>query len=103
MGVADFNSDGRADLAAETVASDQVTLQVGVLLGDGHAGFHGQAFPVGIGGEVTSHVGIADLDGNGAADVAVPSDVGLRVLLRQGRAARRRGRAVPAPRLRVLR
>ena len=97
VGVADFNSDGRVDLAAETVASDQVTLQVGVLLGARPRWIPQAGVPVGIGGEVTSHVGIADLDGNGAADVAVPSGVGLRVLLENGKGELRDAVDAPFP------
>jgi hypothetical protein len=67
MAVADFNGDGKPDLAIANRKSNNVT----VLLGDGKGGFTqapGSPFPV---GTEPSSVEVADFNGDGKPDLAV--------------------------------
>jgi hypothetical protein len=82
LAVADFNLDGKPDLAVTRVASDEITIQVRVLLGNGAGGFRRAAgSPIAFNNEVVGAV--ADLNGDHKSDLAVFSD-GLDVLLGNG-------------------
>jgi hypothetical protein len=81
---ADFNADGRPDLATINGTSNDVS----VLLrqpGGGFLGETGSPFPIGAGGP--SYSALADFNGDGRPDIAVPTFVppgDLSILLRQG-------------------
>ncbi len=87
---ADFNGDGKPDVVTTDLESNAVT----ILLGDGKGGFTeatGSPFPA---GEAPWAVAIGDLNGDGKADLAIlpyqpdvrdPKDVGVTVLLGDGK------------------
>lgn len=84
----DLDGDGDLDLV---VTHDDVSL-VSVLLGDGRGGFHpAQGSPLDAGSRGW-HAAIADIDGDGRADLAIGSAGGVIVL--RGDAT---GRFAPAP------
>jgi len=74
--VADFDGDGRADLATADMA-DQVSSTVSVLLGDGAGGFAAPtSYPV---GEAAVALAAADLTGDGRPDLAVANRLNARL------------------------
>jgi uncharacterized repeat protein (TIGR01451 family) len=78
---ADFNSDGKLDIAVAFADSNTI----GVLLGDGRGGFRaGGTYPVGL---TPVAMVTADFNGDGAADIAVGcvNDTKLYVLVGNGR------------------
>ena len=92
VAVADVNGDRKPDLVATHAERSELT----VLLGDGQGGFTeatGSPFDL---GHAAWHVAIADLNGDGKADVAAAAGDGVRVMLGDGRGGFR-----PAPRLAV--
>jgi hypothetical protein len=66
IAVADFNGDGKADLAVVDNSDQNVV----VLLGDGHGGFTSAGSPSAVGNYPYAMV-VADFDGDGKADLAV--------------------------------
>lgn len=77
VAVGDFNNDGNPDL----VASDSLTSNVKVRLGDGTGGFGVEtSFPAGV---RSTHVHVADFNADGNDDIGVASDnfQGFSVLL----------------------
>jgi uncharacterized repeat protein (TIGR01451 family) len=89
LAAADFNGDGRTDLAVTNWGSDLVGSGVSVLLGDGAGGF-GPATTTPIGALDPSGPAVGDLDGDARADVVVATfddesiAAGLSVLLGDG-------------------
>ena len=80
VAVADFNRDGRPDLAVANGASDSVT----VLLGNGFGGFTpSPASPFAV-GHFPAGVAVGDLNGDGVPDLAVSTRSGVTVLLNNG-------------------
>ncbi|APR82662.1 fibronectin type III domain protein [Minicystis rosea] len=80
---ADFDGDGRIDIATTSVSSNQVS----VMLGDGAGGFGApQLISIAATGGVQSSIATADLDGDGRPDLVVtsPSSARLSVLLNVG-------------------
>jgi len=87
---ADFNGDGKPDVVTTDLGSDAVT----ILLGDGKGGLTeaaGSPFPA---GAAPWSVAIGDINGDGKLDLAIlpyepdvkePKDVGVTVLLGDGR------------------
>jgi hypothetical protein len=83
LAVADFNRDGKPDLAVTLVASDENTIQVRVLLGNGAGGFRrAGGSPIAFNNDVVGAV--ADLNGDHKSDLALFSDDGLDVRLGNG-------------------
>ncbi|ADB50810.1 FG-GAP-like repeat-containing protein [Conexibacter woesei] len=80
--VADVNRDGHADVVALQARAAGAT--VAVLLGDGHGGF-GPTSTVPVAG-YPGGFGLADLDGDGALDLALPLEtpLGPRLVVRRG-------------------
>src|SRR5438270_2982486 len=74
---ADINGDGRVDL----VTANQVGAEVSVLLGLGDGTF---VSPDAVGTALRSTPVVADLDGDGTADIAVVNRAG-NILFRRGR------------------
>jgi len=88
VAVADVNGDSTSDLVATHAERSELT----VLVGDGRGGFTettGSPFDL---GHATWHVAIADMNGDGKADVAAAAGEGVRLLLGDGRGGFR-----PAP------
>jgi hypothetical protein len=80
---ADFNGDGKIDIATTSVTSNQVS----VLLGNGAGGFGSpQLISILSTGGVQSTIGAADLNGDGRPDLVVtsPGSTRLSVLLNLG-------------------
>ncbi|MFT3771535.1 MAG: FG-GAP-like repeat-containing protein [Minicystis sp.] len=80
---ADFDGDGRIDIATTSVSTNQVS----VMLGDGAGGFGApQLISIVATGGVQSTIGAADLNGDGRPDLVVtsPSSARLSVLLNLG-------------------
>ncbi|MCP3981939.1 MAG: choice-of-anchor D domain-containing protein [bacterium] len=75
----DFDNDGNADLAVGTV-----TEGLSILLGDGRGGFESPS-EIAIHGVVADGLAVADLNGDGRADIAVSSGGELTILLGDGR------------------
>ena len=85
---ADFNTDGKADLAVSNTESKDIT----VLLGDGSGRFSAAAgSPIAVVGAPRAFA-IADLNGDGHLDLAVPIPNRVAILLGDGT-----GRFGPAP------
>ena len=82
LGVADFNRDGKPDLAVTRVASDDVGIQVRVLLGNGTGGFRRAGSPIAVVYNEAAGA-VADLNGDHKSDLAV-SSFGVTVLLGNG-------------------
>ncbi|HEV7509320.1 MAG TPA: VCBS repeat-containing protein [Thermoanaerobaculia bacterium] len=83
VAVADFNRDGKPDLAVANNGSGDVT----VLLGNGKGGFApaaGSPFPA---GKNPNDIAVGDFDGNGMLDLAFPNHDthGVTVLLGDGK------------------
>jgi len=83
VAIADFNRDGKPDLAVANNGSGDVT----VLLGDGKGGFApaaGSPFPA---GKNPNDIAVGDFDGNGTLDLAFPNHDthGVTVLLGDGK------------------
>ena len=78
VAVADFDGDGRPDLAIANAGSGNVT----VLLGDGSGGFSPAGPPVAV-GSVPESVAVADFNGDGRPDLATANyrDNNVTVLL----------------------
>jgi hypothetical protein len=82
LAAADFNRDGRADLAVTRYASDESTIRLRVLLGNGAGRFRRAAgSPIAFRQEAVGAV--ADLNGDRKSDLALVDD-GLDVLLGNG-------------------
>ena len=80
--IADFNRDGKPDLAVTRVASDDVGIQVRVLLGNGTGGFRRAGSPIAVVYNEAAGA-VADLNGDHKSDLAV-SSFGVTVLLGNG-------------------
>jgi FG-GAP-like repeat len=81
LAVADLDRDGAADV----VAAHDDTDHVSVLLGDGRGRLrHAPGSPVAVGTRVW-RMAVADVDGDGAADIAAGFDRGVVLLLGDGR------------------
>ncbi|MGQ0720749.1 MAG: FG-GAP repeat domain-containing protein [Candidatus Eiseniibacteriota bacterium] len=79
--VADVNGDGKPDLAASHLERSELT----ILTGDGKGGFEetaGSPFDL---GHAAWHFAVADVSGDGNADVAAAAGDGVRVMLGDGR------------------
>lgn len=88
VAVADVNGDGRPDLVATHLERSELT----ILTGDGKGGFKettGSPFDL---GHAAWHLAVADVNGDGKADVAAAAGDGVRVMLGDGR-----GSFQPAP------
>jgi hypothetical protein len=88
VAVADVNGDRKPDLVVTHAERSELT----VLLGDGEGGFAeaaGSPFDL---GHSAWHLAVADLNGDGKADVVAAAGEGVRVLLGDGRGGFR-----PAP------
>ncbi len=99
---ADFNKDGRPDLVTTNLDGNNVT----ILLGDGKGGFHeaaGSPIPA---GAAPWAVAIDDINGDGNSDLVVvpyapdvkdPSQIGVTILLGDGRGGFAPMRGSPLP------
>jgi hypothetical protein len=88
VAVADVNGDRWPDLVATHLERSELT----ILIGDGKGGFtetSGSPFDL---GHAAWHLAVADMNGDGKADVAAAAGDGVRVMLGDGR-----GRFEPAP------
>jgi hypothetical protein len=88
VAVADVNGDRKPDLAATHLERSELT----ILIGDGTGAFNeaaGSPFDM---GHATWHAAVADLNGDGKADVAAAAGDGVRVMIGDGR-----GGFQPAP------
>ncbi len=95
VAIADFNRDGKPDLAVANNGSGDVT----VLLGDGKGGFGpaaGSPFPA---GKNPNDIAVGDFDGNGTLDLAFPNHDthGVTVLLGDGKGGFRPAAGSPFP------
>jgi hypothetical protein len=83
VAIADFNRDGKPDLAVANTGSGDVT----VLLGDGKGGFAPAAGSPFSAGKNPNDVAVGDFDGNGTLDLAFPNHDthGVTVLLGDGK------------------
>lgn len=86
--VADFNRDGRPDLAVLTGTAGDGTYQLSVLLGDGNGGFRnapGSPFTV---GQTAAGFAVGDFNEDGRPDIVVGNSLGKAVLLLGSRRGR---------------
>jgi hypothetical protein len=87
--IADFNRDGKPDVAVANINSGALNAgRLGVLLGDGSNGLTpsvGSSFPTG--GTSPRDVGVADFNGDGKPDVAIANDVSSNVSVLLGNGA----------------
>src|SRR5207249_3546751 len=75
VAVADFNGDGKPDLAVANLASSNVT----ILLGNGSGNFTEAAgSPVSV-GSLPRSVAVGDFNGDGKPDLAVANDYGVTI------------------------
>jgi hypothetical protein len=76
LGAADFNGDGRPDLAVGGGANSPAdTNNLSILLGDGQGGFGAPAFYTI--GQAPQSMSIADFNGDGLADIAVSNSLAV--------------------------
>jgi hypothetical protein len=85
LGVGDFNADGNPDVVTlNRFGAPNANGTFSVLLGDGTGHFSAPAtLPVEMGGN-PKKIGVADLNGDGKIDLAVPSGLGYSILLGNG-------------------
>jgi hypothetical protein len=83
IAIADFNGDGKADLAVANVGSGVGNAgNVSVLLGNGDGTF--QTATSYLGGSLPSFVAVSDVNGDGDPDLLVGQSTGVSVLLGNG-------------------
>ncbi|MGA2131844.1 MAG: VCBS repeat-containing protein [Bryobacteraceae bacterium] len=78
VAVADFNGDGKPDLAVAQHGGS-----VGILLGDGKGHF-GEAVSYPAGGGIMASLAVKDFNGDGKPDLAVTSEYYVAILLGNG-------------------